>query len=180
MDRKPVVASDWLGGCAGCHMSLLDIDERIVALLEKATLNATPITDFKHPPVEGVDVGMLEGAVTNSAQEEVAVRMRQRCKCLIALGDCAVFGGVPTMRNFADLQAALKRAYLETESTVDGKIPSDVDIATMVETRALDQVVKVDIHLPGCPPSPDAIFYVLKELAEGRMPELKGTFVDWH
>jgi len=180
MSEKPTVASDWLGGCAGCHMSLLDIDERIVALLEKATLNATPITDFKHPPESGVTVGMLEGAVTNSAQQEVAQRMRSRCKCLIALGDCAVFGGVPSLRNGATIAAALKRAYIETESTVDGHIPHDPELATMIEAKPLGDVVDVDIHLPGCPPSADAIFYVLKELAEGRMPQLKGKFLDWH
>jgi NAD-reducing hydrogenase small subunit len=180
MANKPVVSSDWLGGCAGCHMSFLDIDERIVTLLEKVSLHATPITDLKHPPEEGVDVGMLEGAVSNSAQEEVAKRMRSRCKCLIALGDCAVFGGVPTMRNAAGRQAALQRAYVDNESTVDGKIPSDPDIAQMVHTRSLQEVVDVDINLPGCPPSPDAIFHVLKELAEGRKPELKGELLDWH
>lgn len=180
MEIKPIVASDWLGGCAGCHMSFLDIDERIVTLLEKASLHATPITDLKHPPESGVTVGMLEGAVSNSDQEIVAKRMRARCKCLVALGDCAVFGGVPMMRNAATTPAALRRAYIENESTPDGQIPSDPDIAKMTPVRSVNEVVEVDINVPGCPPSPDAIFYVLKELAEGRTPELKGTFLDWH
>jgi NAD-reducing hydrogenase small subunit len=180
MASKPVVASDWLGGCAGCHMSFLDIDERLVTLLEKVTLHATPITDLKHPPEEGVTVGMLEGAVTNSTQEEVAKNMRKHCKCLIALGDCAVFGGVPALRNAADTRAAMQRAYVENESTPNGAVPADPDLARMTSVRALDQVVDVDIHVPGCPPSPDAIFHVLNELAEGRKPELKGTFLDWH
>ncbi|MCC7146857.1 MAG: hypothetical protein IT443_10465 [Phycisphaeraceae bacterium] len=180
MDAKATVASDWLGGCAGCHMSLLDMDERILALLEKATLTSTPITDLKHPPAAGVDVGVLEGAVCNSDQEKVARQMRARCKCLVAMGDCAVFGGVPTMRNYAKLEEALKRAYLETESTVDGEVPKDEDLAVMQPVRALDQVVEVDVYLPGCPPSADAIVHVLAELAAGRKPKLQGKHLDWH
>lgn len=180
MADKVTVASDWLAGCAGCHMSLLDIDERIVELVQKVTLTATPVTDLKHPSAEGVTVGILEGAINNSTGEEVARRMRDRSQILIALGDCAVFGGVPTMRNFVGIQEALQRAYVETESTVDGQIPQHEDIAVMQECRAVDQVVPVDIYLPGCPPSADAIFYVLSELLAGRKPELKGKFLDWH
>ena len=97
---KPKVSSDWLAGCAGCHMSLLDMDERIVKIAEVADIRATPITDLKEPDASGVDVGVLEGGINNSANEEVAHRMRSRCKILVALGDCAVFGGVPAMRNF--------------------------------------------------------------------------------
>jgi len=96
---KPKVASDWLAGCAGCHMSLLDIDERIATVVSLVDLRATPITDLKHPDESGVDVGILEGGVNNSANEEVAHRMRSRCEILVAMGDCAVFGGVPAMRN---------------------------------------------------------------------------------
>lgn len=180
MAEKVTVASDWMCGCAGCHMSLLDIDERIVTLVQLATLTSTPITDLKHPPEEGVTVGILEGGVNNSANEEVAKMMRERSKILIALGDCAVFGGVPSMRNFVGIDEALRRAYIETESTVDGQIPHHEDIAVMQETRAVDQVVPVDIYLPGCAPSADAIWYVLSELLAGRMPELKGKYLDWH
>ena len=180
MAEKVTVASDWMCGCAGCHMSLLDIDERIVTLVQLATLTSTPITDLKHPPEEGVTVGILEGGVNNSANEEVAKMMRERSKILIALGDCAVFGGVPSMRNFVGIDEALRRAYIETESTVYGQIPHHEDIAVMQETRAVDQVVPVDIYLPGCAPSADAIWYVLSELLAGRMPELKGKYLYWH
>ena len=180
MAEKVTIASDWLAGCAGCHMSILDIDERIVNLVQAATLTATPITDLKHPAESGVTVGILEGGVNNSTGEEVAKRMRQRSQILIALGDCAVFGGVPTMRNSVGIQEALQRAYVESESTVDGHIPHHEDLATMQECRALDQVVPVDIYLPGCPPSADAIFYVIGELLAGRKPDLKGKYLDWH
>lgn len=180
MARKVTVASDWLAGCAGCHMSLLDMDERLVGLLDAVSLSSTPITDLKHPPASGVDVGILEGAVANSANEEVAKQMRSRCKILIALGDCAVFGGVPSMCNAANKEAALKRAYLETESTVDGMIPNDPELAKIQPVRPLGDVVQVDFHLPGCPPPADAIYFALKELVEGRKPELTGKNLDWH
>lgn len=177
---KPKVASDWLAGCAGCHMSLLDIDERIVTLVQAADLRATPITDLKEPDETGVAVGILEGAVNNSANEEVAHRMRSRCSILVALGDCAVFGGVPAMRNFFPLEEALRRAYVETESTDEnGKIPDNPELATMTRARSLQEVIPVDIFVPGCPPSADAIFYVLSELAQGRKPVLKDEKLSW-
>lgn len=180
MPNKPTVASDWLAGCPGCHMSLLDIDERIVTLLEQVSLHATPITDLKHPPESGVDVGILEGCVNNSTGEHVARQMRARCKVLVALGDCAVFGGVPTLRNGVSCREALRRAYIETESTAEGRVPNDPELAVMQDARALDQVVPVDVHLPGCPPSADTIFFALTELAAGRKPALTGKHLDWH
>jgi NAD-reducing hydrogenase small subunit len=178
---KPKVASDWLAGCSGCHMSLLDIDERIVTLVEVADLRATPITDLKEPDESGVDVGVLEGAINNTANEEVARRMRDRCKILVAIGDCAVFGGVLAMRNFRKLEDSLKRAYVETESTdAEGKIPSDPELATPTRVRAVKEVVKVDVSVPGCPPDADVLFYALAELAQGRMPEIKDDMLHWH
>ena len=180
MAGKVTIASDWLAGCAGCHMSLLDMDERLLKLLSVAELRATPITDLKEPDAEGVDVGILEGCVNNSATEHVCKRMRARCKVLVALGDCAVFGGVPALRNTRSIGDALRRAYVETESTVDGKLPQDGEIAVMQEARAVDQVVRVDVYVPGCPPPADAIFHALSELAAGRKPVLKGKLLDWH
>ena len=178
---KPKVASDWMAGCAGCHMSLLDIDERIVSLVELVDLRSTPITDLKHPDEDGVDVGILEGGVNNTSNEEVAHTMRKRCKILVALGDCAVFGGVPAMRNFFDMEETLRRAYVETESTdSEGLIPSDPELCTPTKVRALHEVVPVDIFIPGCPPDADAIFYALSELAQGRIPELKDKMLHWH
>ncbi len=178
---KPKVASDWLAGCAGCHMSLLDMDERIVKIAELVDLRATPITDLKEPDASGVVVGVLEGGVNNTVNEEVAHRMRKRCKVLVALGDCAVFGGVPAMRNFFTIEETLRRAYVETESTDEnGRIPDDPELAVQTRVRALHEVVPVDIHVPGCPPNADVIFYVLSELAQGRKPELTGNMLHWH
>ena len=167
---KPKVSSDWMAGCSGCHMSLLDMDERIVKVLELVDLRSSPITDLKHPDKSGVDVGILEGGVNNTSNEEVALLMRSRCKILVALGDCAVFGGVPAMRNFFTIEESLRRAYIETESTDEsGKIPNDPELAVPTRVRAVQDVVPVDVFVPGCPPDADTIFYVLSELAQGRI-----------
>ncbi len=178
---KPKVSSDWLAACAGCHMSLLDMDERILKVVELADIRATPITDLKEPDESGVDVGILTGAVNTTTNEEVAHKMRERCKILVALGDCAVFGGVIAMRNFFKLEDSLRRAYIETESTdEEGKIPSSPEIGKPTLVRAVGEVVKVDISIPGCPPDADVIFYALAELAQGRIPEIKDEKLHWH
>jgi NAD-reducing hydrogenase small subunit len=162
-------------------MSLLDIDERIVKIIELADLRATPITDLKEPDVAGVDVGILEGGINNTSNEEQAHRMRKRSKILVSLGDCAVFGGVPAMRNFFTIEESLRRAYIETESTdAEGKIPDDPELCKPTKVRAVHEVVPVDVFVPGCPPNADVIFYVLSELAQGRIPQLKGENLHWH
>jgi NAD-reducing hydrogenase small subunit len=162
-------------------MSLLDMDERILQVVELADLRSTPVTDMKQPDAAGVDVGVLEGGINNTANEEVAHLFRKRSKILVALGDCAVFGGVPAMRNFCGVEAALKRAYVEAESNEPGsQIPNDPELASMTKTRAIHEVVPVDYNVPGCPPDADVIFYVLAELAQGRKPELKDELLHWH
>ena len=169
---KVKVAMDWLAACAGCEMSVLDMDERLVGLLDKIELTSTPITDMKHPPKEGVTVGILSGAVNNTTNLAVVKEMRERCKILIALGDCAVFGGIMTMRNFFNMNDALKRAYIETESTVNGVIPNSEELSKPIKVMPVNQVVPVDVYLPGCPPSADAIYEALRQLLEGRIPVL--------
>ena len=145
---KPKISSDWMAGCAGCHMSLLDIDERIVQVAELADIRSTPITDLKEPDESGVDVGILEGGVNNSANEEVALKMRKRSKILVALGDCAVFGGVPALRNFCGIQEALKRAYIEKYGE---PIPvTDCDIFYTIMESTLDDC-GVPTHADGSP-----------------------------
>jgi NAD-reducing hydrogenase small subunit len=178
---KPKVASDWMAGCSGCHMSFLDIDERIVKLVELVDLRSTPITDLKHPDEDGVDVGILEGGINNTANEEVAKLMRSRCKILVAFGDCAVFGGVPALRNFFSIEDSLKRVYKDIESNdAEAIIPTDPELCKPTRVRAVHEVVPVDIFMPGCPPDADIIFYVLSELAQGRMPELKNDKLMWN
>lgn len=168
---KAKMASDWLAACSGCHMSFLDMDEKLIDLLKKVELTATPITDLKVPSEEGVDVGMLEGAVNNDDNAHVAERMRARCKVLVAIGDCAVFGGIIGMREFWPTEEALRRSY--EEESENGQVPDWPDIMRPIRTRPLDEVVKVDVYVPGCPPRPEMLYYVLSELAEGRIPKVE-------
>ncbi|HUV94835.1 MAG TPA: NADP oxidoreductase [Anaerolineae bacterium] len=178
---KITLCSDWLDVCSGCHMSLLDIDERILELIKHVQILSTPITDLKHPPEEGCDIGILTGAVSNDHQLATAKEMRERSKILIAIGDCAVFGGICAMRNFFDAEEVLRRAYVETPSTApEQEIPRSPEIAKLTpQVMAVNQVVKVDHYLPGCPPPADAIWYVLTELLAGREPELRDELLTY-
>lgn len=164
---KVKVATAWLDCCSGCHMSLLDLDEAIVDLVRVIEFTASPITDIKEfPPV---DVGIIEGAVSNEHDEEVAKDLRANCRILMVLGDCACFGGIASMRNLFSTEEVLDR-YYHTESTVGDKIPCSEDLPPLTKVRPVNQVVKVDCYVPGCPPSAKAIHYALAELLEGRIP----------
>lgn len=177
---KVKIATDWLDVCAGCHMSLLDMDEHLIELLEKVEITSSPITDLKHPPEDGVTVGILTGAVSDTHQRRAARLMRDRCQILVAVGDCAALNGIPSMRNDFSTEEVLTRAYVETESTVDGKIPRSREIAKLLpQSLPVHQVVKVDVNLPGCPPSAMSIYHVLKELLEGRIPVPSGEYLKY-
>ncbi|HSV93158.1 MAG TPA: hypothetical protein VLH81_08775 [Desulfobacterales bacterium] len=168
---KVLIATDWLAACAGCHMSLLDLDERLVELLYHVTITSCPVTDLKVPPESGVTVGILTGAISNTHNVEVARRMRSRCQFLVAVGDCATFGGIVAARNLVGTEAALQRAYLETESTVDGRIPDSPELGRLLPmVTGVSEVAAVDVFLPGCPPRPDDFHFVFSELLAGRVP----------
>jgi NAD-reducing hydrogenase small subunit len=172
MSEKPKikVATAWLGGCSGCHMSILDIDERIIDLVKLVEFTASPITDVKEIPE--VDVGIIEGAVCNDENEHVLRTMRSRCKVLIALGDCALTGNIPALRNPFKLKEVVTRGFVETESTQIGGSPDTTVLPRLSKrVRPIQEFVKVDAHIPGCPPDADTIWYALTELLAGRMPQ---------
>jgi len=166
---KVKVATAWLDACSGCHMSLLDVDEAIIDLAGVLELTATPITDIKEFP--SVDVGIIEGAVSNEHDEEVAKDLRAKCKILMVFGDCACFGGIMSMRNLYTTEEIFDR-YYHTEGSICDKIPSSEDLPPLTRVRPINQVVKVDCYVPGCPPSAKAIHYALSELLAGRIPVL--------
>jgi NAD-reducing hydrogenase small subunit len=176
MSDKPKikVATAWLGGCSGCHMSFLDLDERLIDLAKLVEFTASPITDVKEIPP--VDVGIVEGAVCNDENEHVLRTMRARCKVLVALGDCAITGNIPALRNCQKLQDVLERGFVETESTQVGEVPHAPEVPTLLaKVRPIQEFVKVDAHIPGCPPDADAIWYALTELLAGRAPQWDTT-----
>ena len=170
--EKTRLATIWLSGCSGCHMSFLDQDELLMDLAKLVQLVYSPIVDIKVFP-ENVDVTLIEGAVANEEQLSLLKQARARTKILISLGDCAVTGNVTALRNAwsnSD-QAVLERAYIEN-ANVNLGIPTDVP-RLLKKVLPLHEVVKVDYFIPGCPPSADIINYVLTELLSGRTPNME-------
>ena len=151
-------------------MSLLDIDEGIVAVLRKADIVFGPLVDAQEWP-EGVDVAVIEGAVSSQDDMKLARTARARSKVVVALGDCAVTSNVPSMRNGIPTRKLLERVYVEGATESSG-VPTDGVPALLRQAVPLHDVIKVDVHVPGCPPKPNAILLVLSELFEGRTPDL--------
>lgn len=167
---KMRLATVWLDGCSGCHMSFLDLDERLLGVAEKAELVYSPLVDCKEFPPD-VDVALVEGAVSSEEDLHKIRMIRQRTKILVSLGDCAVTANVPSMRNQFPLVTVLDRAYRDTATLAPG-IPSEVVPVLLEKVRPVHEVVPVDVFVPGCPPSADTIFYTVSELLEGRSPDL--------
>ncbi|MFZ0310714.1 MAG: hypothetical protein WAL89_21270 [Candidatus Sulfotelmatobacter sp.] len=167
---KKRLATVWLDGCSGCHMSLLDMDERLLALGGIADLVYSPLVDAKEFP-EDVDLTLVEGAVSSEEDLHKIQIVRERTKTLVSLGDCAVTSNVPGMRNPFGRKAVYDRAYRENV-TFDPGIPNQGVPALLPYSRPVHEIVTVDVFVPGCPPSADTIFYVVTELLEGRQPDV--------
>jgi NAD-reducing hydrogenase small subunit len=171
---KPVIATASLAGCFGCHMSLLDIDERILGLIDLVEFNKSPIDDIK-TFTKPVDVGLIEGGCCNSENVEVLRSFRKNCKVLVSVGECAIMGGLPAMRNGIPIRECLEEAYLNspTVDPEDRMIPNDEDLPIILDkVYPCHEVVKIDHFLPGCPPSADLIWEAVTALVEGRPLQL--------
>lgn len=164
------LATVWLDGCSGCHMSFLDLDERLITLAERVDLVYSPLVDVKQFP-EAVDITLVEGAVGSAADYAKIRKVRAHTRILVSLGDCAVTANVPSMRNLFGVETVLRRAYQETVA-LQQRVPHEGIPALLPHSRPVHTVVTVDVFVPGCPPSADTIFFVLNELVEGRMPDL--------
>jgi len=160
------LATVWLDGCSGCHMSILDTDERLIELAKHVTVVWGPLVDAKEFP-ENVDVTLVEGAISSEEDLHRIRLVRSRTKILVSLGDCSVTGNVPAMRNKFGADAVLKRAYLENV-TLDPQLPREVAPPLRSIVRPVHEAVPVDVFVPGCPPSADLIFSVLTDLLEGK------------
>lgn len=164
------LATVWLDGCSGCHMSFLDIDDALITLLERVDLVYSPLVDTKVFPEE-VDIALVEGAVSSEEDLRKIRMVREHSKILVSLGDCAVTANVPSMRNPFGVSAVCDRAYRENVK-LDPGIPDQVVPKLLDRVRPIHEVVPVDVFVPGCPPSASVIQYVLMELIDGRRPEL--------
>ncbi|HBA85979.1 MAG TPA: NADP oxidoreductase [Verrucomicrobia bacterium] len=172
--EKPKVATTSLAGCFGCHMSLLDIDERILQLIDLVDFNKSPINDIKTFTARCA-VGLIEGGCCNEENVHVLQLFREHCDILISVGDCATMGGIPAWRNTLPLKECLDEAYLNgpTVHNPSGLIPNDPELPLILnKVYPCHEVVKIDYFIPGCPPSADALWAALTALLSGKPVDL--------
>lgn len=170
--NKARIATTWLDACSGCHMSFLDIDERIMELAPLIDIVYSPLVDAKEFP-EDVDVTLVEGAVSSEADVEEILNIRKKTKILISFGDCAVSANVPAMRNRYECVEVMNRSYIEN-ATNNKQLPGEEIPGLMNEARPVHEFVHVDVFLQGCPPPADAIYSALSQLLAGEIPSLQG------
>jgi len=164
--EKPRIATTSLAGCFGCHMSLLDIDERILELAELVEFDKSPVNDLKKF-TGPVAVGLIEGGCCNEENVRVLKEFRKQCRILVSVGDCATMGGIPAMRNLVALHECLDEAYRNgpTVYNASGLLPNDAEIPLLLDKVYMcHEVVTIDYHLPGCPPSAETLWQALVAL----------------
>jgi [NiFe] hydrogenase diaphorase moiety small subunit len=166
---KKIVATVSLAGCFGCHMSMLDIDTELLDVLELISFDKSPLTDFKKF-TSRCHIGIIEGGCCNSENIETLRYFRENCDILVALGECSVWGGLPTMRNSIPLSECLEEAYLNSVTSEPGNniIPYHEDLPKILDrVYACSEIVKIDYYIPGCPPDANHIWKAVKNLLWG-------------
>lgn len=172
------IATAWLGGCSGCHMSLLDMDEWLFELAAVADIVYSPIADVKVFP-DDVDATLVEGAIANEDNLELAREIRAKSRLVISFGDCAVSGNVTAMRNpLGDPEKILQSVYMDAPDR-DGQVPRAAGIVPplLPQVLPLHKVIRVDSFLPGCPPPAHRIQAALEALLEGTLPPNRGEAI---
>ena len=170
--KRAKVATVWLDGCSGCHMSLLDMDAAIIDVARKVEFVYGPLVDAQEVP-EDIDVTLVEGAVASKDDVAKLQKLRSHTKFLVALGDCAVTSNVPAMRNSVPVSKLLQRVYVEGAQE-SRTVPGEGLPQLLKQTKPIQEFVKVDLHVPGCPPPAKAILGVLSDLLAGKKPDLAG------
>jgi NAD-reducing hydrogenase small subunit len=173
MSDMKTLATVWLDGCSGCHMSLLDMDERLIELSSQFTLVYSPLVDRKTFP-DHVDVTLVEGAVASVDDLKKIRKIREHTRVLVSLGDCALTGNVSAMRNSCGVQPVMFRVY-DQNADLQKQVPTMGVPALLDRVCPVHEVVPVDVFVPGCPPSADTIYQVLSELLAGKVPTLEGV-----
>lgn len=178
MSEKVRIATTSLAGCFGCHMSFLDIDERLLQLAEVAEFDRSPLTDIEH--CQQADIGLVEGGVCNSENVHVLREFRNNCKILVAVGACAINGGLPALRNTIPVQECLHESYRDGLGVVEPQIPNDPELPLLLDkVYPIQEVVKIDFFLPGCPPTGDVFWKFLSDILAGKAPELPYDMVHY-
>ena len=160
-ELRPRLATAWLGGCSGCHMSFLDLDERLLELAAMVDVVFTPIADVKEFPVD-VDVTLVEGAIANEDHLSMLQRIRERSRVVAALGDCAVTGNVTALRNVWPVDVLLRNSFGDSPPREPGIVPR-----LTPRVAPLHHAVPIDAFIPGCPPDADRIWAALLALVQG-------------
>lgn len=173
---KPLIATTSLAGCFGCHMSIMDLDDRILQLIELIEFNKSPINDIKNLSKE-CDIGIIEGGCANNDNIRLLKEFRKSCRLLIAVGECAIMGGLPAMRNnSASISECLQEAYIDcvsVQANDEGLIPNDEELPMLLDRiYPCHEIVKIDYSIPGCAPRADLIWDVLTALISGKKMEL--------
>ena len=162
------LATIWLDGCSGCHMSFLDMDEKLIELAPSFDLVYSPYVDAKEFPLH-VDLTIVEGALSSEHDIKMIKTIRANSKLILALGDCAITGNVSALKNLYGSKAVLERGYLDLiDFNASGKYPDKIVPKLLDKVLPLHEVVKIDFFLPGCPTPSDAIYEMIKALIEGR------------
>ncbi len=173
---KPIIATASLAGCFGCHMSLLDIDDRILELVELVEFNKSPVNDIKKF-TKICDIGLIEGGCCNSENVHILRDFRANCKVLVSVGECAIMGGLPALRNNIPIRECLEEAYINSITVIGNEnkiIPNDPEIPILLDrVYPCHEIVKIDYFLPGCPPGADLIYEAITAIINGEEMKLE-------
>jgi [NiFe] hydrogenase diaphorase moiety small subunit len=164
--EKKIIATTSLAGCFGCHMSLLDIDEDLLDIVEMVSFDKSPINDIK-TFTHRCHLGIIEGGCCNADNIETLRKFREHCDVLVAVGECAIWGGLPSMRNAIPLSECIEEAYLNSVTNEKGNmvIPYHEDLPKLLDrVYPCNEIVKIDYFIPGCPPNPQHIWKAVQNI----------------